>query len=247
MRVFSAFILALAFCSAAKAETLIARYDVNLGGLHLGDAMVHATVGAQNYKVTIAANVGVIFADRRIEGEASGTRKGAKLTPEHFQMTTSGGDTNAVDIGFTGATAVSANISPPISAELLRDRVPLTKEHLKGVLDPLSALLVTVLASTKSSSPCNGVLPIYTGYARFDLNLRPAARTEELNAAIVPCQARYVAIAGHSRSEEEETKNIELTIYFRKISDPHLWLIERISIPTPIGTVTVDRAEGRVG
>ena len=45
--------------------------------------------------------------------------------------------------------------------------MPLREQHLKGVLDPLSAIMV--LSRGSSANPCDRRLPIFDGKERFDL------------------------------------------------------------------------------
>jgi hypothetical protein len=243
-------VASFAFCSSANAEVFVSRYDVSVAGLHLGDAILYTSLSAQHYKVAVSADVGILFINQKVQGEASGSRAGAKLIPDHFRMVMSGTEDNAVDIRFAGSAAKSAKITPPLSAKLLNNRVPLTDAHLQGVLDPLSALLVTSLSSSSSSSdPCHDVLPIFTGYARFDVNLRPKPAGEaHRDSTVVTCQIHYVAIAGHPRSGGANgPQNLKLEIDFKRLSRPHVWVLQHLSLPTPIGTVTVDRAETRPG
>ena len=47
------------------------------------------------------------------------------------------------------------------------DTVPLREQHLKGVLDPLSAIMV--LSRGSSANPCDRRMPIFDGKERFDL------------------------------------------------------------------------------
>jgi hypothetical protein len=244
-------IASLAFCSGARAEVIVSRYAVSLSGLHLGDAILHTTLSAERYKVAVSADVGILLLNINVRGEASGTRTGAKLSPDRFRMVMSGGEDSAVDIHFADSAATSAKITPPLPARVLNNRVPLTEAHLRDVLDPLSALLVASLRSPSSANPCHDVLPIFTGYARFDVSLRPKAAGEARGESnVVTCQVRYVAIAGHPRSggnSASAPQNLQLEIDFKRLSRPHLWLLQHLSLPTPMGTVTVDRAETRAG
>jgi hypothetical protein len=160
----------------------------------------------------------------QIQGEASGARTGAKLTPEHFQIVMSGGDKGALEVNFANSAAAAQSGAA----------------RLRGVFDPLSALLAASLKPASASNhPCNGVLPIFTGRDRFDLNLRlKAADGAQPGRAFVICQAT----AG-SPQPGTGRPPIEWEIVLQKVSKPHFWLVERISMPTPKGAVVIDRAE----
>ncbi len=237
--------------SAAQAEVLVSRYAISLAGMYLGDAIVHTTLSAQHYKVAVSADVGVLFINRKLQGEVSGTRSGEKLAPEHFRMVMTGDEEdNAVDIRFSEKAVPVAKITPPPPARQVNNRVPLTEAHLKGVLDPLSALLAASLKSKAgSNNPCHDVLPVFTGFARIDVSLHPKPEGEESReTGMVTCDVHYAAIAGHPKSGGSEglPRTMRLEIVLKRIAKPRLWLLENLSFPTPVGTVTVQRAETRI-
>jgi hypothetical protein len=110
--------------------------------------------------------------------------------------------------------------------------------RLRGVFDPLSALLVASLKpSLPSNHLCDTVLPIFTGRDRFDLNLRPKPGGSAQREPIL-CEATLSQpLAGGGQ------RHLDWEIAFVKAANPHFWLVERILVPTPQGTVTIDRAE----
>jgi hypothetical protein len=212
----------LALFSSAEAETLVSRYTVNVSGIPAGDAVVQTTYSAKRYNIDVSADVGTIFESTKIQGTASGARAGVKLTPERFQLAMSGGEQGIIDVHFKGDGG---------SEETINTR-------LQGVFDPLSAMLATSLKPhSPSSNPCNHVLPIFTGKARFDLKLRQKQVDEEHSAAYVFCEVDYAPIPG------QEFQKIEFEIVFKKVTKPKFWLVERIQLPTNKGQVTIERAE----
>ncbi len=215
---------ALAISSLAKAEVFVSRYSVTLSGLPVGQAVLQATLSAKHYEVMISADVGTLIESTQIHGTASGSRAGVNLTPEHFRIVLTGGEEGAIDVNFAGGAGsggTAATVNP----------------RLRGVFDPLSALLVTSLKpSSPSKNPCTSVIPIFTGHARFDLNLHPkATASAEKEPAFVICQAEF----GGGLAQEK----LNMEIAFTKVPKPHFWLVEHLSLPTPKGTVTIDRAE----
>jgi hypothetical protein len=238
----SALLASSADFSHAHAEKFVSTYAVRFAGLPMGDAVVQAALEGRHYKVAVSADVGVLFINEKVRGEASGMRTGAKLTPEHFWMRMSGTQDSAVDIRFEGTAATNTKISPPLTETALKKRVPLQDVHLRGVLDPLSALLATALSAPSSSNPCDRVLPVFTGQARFDISFRPKAVSQELaEPSLAACQVRLVAIAGHMRGGGLP-QDFTMEVAFIKLSRPNLWTLQHLSMPMPIGTVTVDRA-----
>jgi hypothetical protein len=238
------FLLSFALASGAHAETLTSRYSVTLGAFHLGDAVFQASLGAKRYNVSITADVGAFFDNKKVHGEASGTRNGAKLQPAHFRMVMTGDDQNSVDVQFAGTAVKFSNVVPPPTPRALANGTPMTPALLKGVLDPLSALLAASLkAPAPSANPCRDVVPIFTGYARFDLSLRASPEQDTpKNAKTVTCLADYVHIAGLPGP-----RSLRLEIELMKLTKPRLWLIEHVTMMTPMGKLKIERTETRVG
>ncbi len=215
----------LVLCVTASAEVLISRYVVNLDGLRVGDATLRTDLDSKRYKVEISADVGLFLVSTQIKGEASGARSDVKLTPEHFQITMSGGDEEAIEFDFAN------------SAEAAADGAV----RLRGVFDPLSALLVASLKpSSASNHLCDTVLPIFTGRDRFDLNLRPKpAGSAQSEPALIRCEATLSQLL----TGGTQPRKLDWEIAFIKAATPQFWLVERISLPTANGIVTIDRAE----
>jgi hypothetical protein len=221
----AAFLTLSCFCATARAEVLTSRYAVSLDGLRVGEAILHTDLATSRYKIGVSADVGLLLVSTQIQGEASGARSGAKLTPEHFQISMSGDDEDLIEFRFANSPEAAADGAV----------------RLRGVFDPLSALLV---ASLKPSSPsdhlCNTVLPIFTGRERFDLNLRPKpADSAQLEPALILCQA---TLSEPLVGGTEETK-LAWEIGFMKSAKPQFWLVERLVVPTSKGVITIGRTE----
>ncbi len=210
-------------CWSARAEVVVSRYAVTLAGIPTGEVILQTKYNAKQYEVAVSADVGTILDSTKIKGTASGTRAGVKLTPERFQLVLSGGEEGTIDVNFKGTGGTDATVNP----------------RLRGVLDPLSALLLTSLKPLSSAgNPCNHMLPIFTGRARFDLGLHPkAADEEQKKSPIVLCEADYAATPG------QPPEKLDWEIAFTKVPKPHFWLLEHIALPTGKGTVSIDRAE----
>ncbi len=205
---------------SARAEVLVSRYNVSVDGIPAGDAVLRITFDAKRYEVAVSADVGTILESTKMQGTASGVRAGAKITPERFQLAVSGGEQGTLEVNFKGEDGPGETINT----------------RMRGVFDPLSALLATSLKPhAPSSNPCNHVLPIFTGRARFDLKLHPKLGGQvQSEPPVVVCEADYAALPG------EPFQNIGIEVVFSKVSKPAFWLVERISLPTTKGTVTIE-------
>jgi hypothetical protein len=215
----------LAFCSYAKAEVLSSRYSVNLNGVHIGDAIFHATLDAKRYKIIVSADVGMLLNSTRVQGEATGLRAGAKLTPEYFHLVTSDGQESAVNFAAPSEKGAKANPA------------------LRGVFDPLSALLVASLGPIAvAGAPCNKVIPVLMNRARFDVSLHPAPGNEDHEPRIITCRADFTAVVTPGGASAGMQK-IHWEVGFQKVTKYQLWLVEQLSLPTDMGTVTIERVE----
>jgi hypothetical protein len=212
---------------SASAEVLVSRYVVSLDGLHVGDATLRTDLDAKRYKVGVSADVGMFLVSTQIEGEASGARSDVKLTPEHFQIALSGGDQETIEFDFATSPEAAANGAV----------------RLRGVFDPLSALLAASLKP--SSAPnhlCSSVLPIFTGRDRLDLNLRPKpAGLAQKEPALVRCDA---TLSQPSAAGAVQPK-LDLEIAFMKTATPDFWQVERVALQTKQGLITIERADSR--
>lgn len=93
----------------------------------------------------------------------------------------------------TGVTKIKFTPPDPPSSKA----IPITEEHLKGALDPLSGVMALSLGDL--SKPCDQRLPIFDGKQRFDIvfkRARPAPR-----AAPQVCNVHLHQIAGHKKGK----------------------------------------------
>jgi hypothetical protein len=216
----------LAFCAQAQAELLISRYSVSLGGVRMGEAILHATIDAKHYKVEISADVGTLLNNTKVQGEASGSRAGLKLSPQYYKLVTSDGQESAIDFQASGADAKAAN-------------------PLKGVLDPLSALLAaSIRPSSATASPCDKVLTVLMSRAKIDASLHPAV-DEPKDPRLISCRVQFAPNA-KSAVNGQQLQSIQWEVNFQKLTKPELWLVEQVSLPTDLGTVTIERVETAV-
>jgi len=94
--------------------------------------------------------------------------------------------------------------APPLSKR--PDRIPVLKQHHRGILDPLSAFMVPLDRDGKiePAKACNRTIPVFDGWQRFNVRLSfSTTKNAKLggrdgyNGPVVVCKARYVPIAGH--------------------------------------------------
>jgi hypothetical protein len=150
-------------------------------------------------------------------------------------------------MGLNGGNVAALAIMPPLEEKA--DRVPLKDVHKRGVVDPVSALLMpaTTAGSLTEPANCNRTIPVFDGAARFDVVLTYAeTKTVEkpgYKGPVLVCNARYVPIAGH-RALRPSTKfmeeNRDMQVWLAPVEGTRLLVPMKISVRTMIGMSVVE-------
>jgi hypothetical protein len=191
----------------ARAGTqLDIRYDISVAKIAVGELVWTTTIGADRY--VTAANgkasgvASMLFAG---EGTVSATGKIANglFDADSFKANLVQDD----DKSNLSMTLDNGNVTDLVvtSSSAPKNRIPVTEQHKRGIVDPLTAMLIP--ASTVPAAPsreaCTRILPIFDGNRRYDLALsfkRMAtvkAETGYQGAAAV-CAVKLRPISGYS-------------------------------------------------
>jgi hypothetical protein len=246
--------LVAAFAGAAGAETrLDAHYAIKVAHITVGKSELLVTIGDTAF--TIAAS-GQASGMLRIlaSGEGAlrtiGTVTDGRLTPASFTLrTTSDKEQDAVKMAVDGGnvTELAAETSAPNA-----DRVPVTEAERKGIVDPLTALLISIEGNGNvvAAEACRRTLPIFDGRRRFDLALS-FKRIELVKAdkgyagPVVVCAVEFRPIAGHRRDSALlkylTARDIELA--FAPIAGTRLIAPFRLSIASLLGNLMIEANE----
>lgn len=243
----------LAFAPAAMAEPMRARYAVTLLGLPIGSATLDGDVGAGGYRIAVNAKLtglaAVVSSSRGAATAAGGFAKGVIQPAAYANTSSNAKETRTVRIAIQGGAMKGVDISPPIDP--VPDRVPLTAAHTKGIMDPLSALIMPTPGSEPVIGPaaCNRTLPIYDGFTRFDITLTYAGtrnvKSKGYVGPVVVCDARYTPIAGHRQRKPVQfmAENKDIQVWLAPVGDTRLMIPYRISVATMIGTTVIEATE----
>lgn len=240
-----------ALAGPAWAATLNVDYGISLAGLPIGSADLASTVEGTQYKLQVQARMtGLVGAMTSGKGgaTASGSVSGGRPVPSSFAVTSrSGKDLRNVRIGMAGGNVVAVDITPPL--EKREDRIPLSDSHKKGIVDPVSALVMIAAGKGEVTDPanCNRTIPVFDGAARFNVVLSYAeTRTVEragYRGPVLVCNIRYVPIAGH-RAQRPATKfmeeNRDMQVWLAPVEGSRLLVPLRIAVRTMIGMSIVE-------
>ena len=239
---------AVGLATPAAAQTLRVGYGITLAGIPLGTADLATSLEGSRYKLELGAKLtglaGAITGGRGA-ATAAGSVAGEKPLPASFALTSrTSRDERTVRMGLSGGSVAALEITPPIDEKA--DRVPLSESHKRGVIDPVSALLMPTRGNATDPANCNRTIPVFDGAARFDVVLSyvETRQVEKPGYAgpVLVCNARYVPIAGH-RALRPSTKfmedNRDMQVWLAPVN-PRLLVPLRISVRTMIGMSVIE-------
>jgi hypothetical protein len=243
-----------ALATAAPAETLKVNYGISLAGLPLGSADLATTLDSSKYSVQVGAKLtglAGLLTGGKGAATATGAVGGAQPVPASFAVTSrASSEQRTVRMGLTGGSVAAVEVNPPLDEK--PDRVPLNDTHKRGVLDPVSALLMPATAKGSLTDPanCNRTLPIFDGAARFDviLSYGETRQVEKpgYRGPVLVCNARYVPIAGH-RALRPSTKfmaeNRDMQVWLAPVEGVRVLLPLRIAVRTTIGMSVIEASQ----
>jgi Protein of unknown function (DUF3108) len=231
---------ALADAQPAKVRAV---YDISFNGLNVGSFEFNSEADAHNYTLNGQAKVSALFGAFSWGGEtrASGKVVAESPKPDGFTFDfKSNSKAGAMKMGFTGDTVSSVVHVPPLKVK--DNVVPLQAQHLKGVVDPMSAVML--MSKGTSENPCTRRLPVFDGKLRFDLMLSPRGQVQIKDqqsggqpAMGYVCRVKYIPIAGHKIDDETKffSRSNEIEIILRPIPSANVFVPYQITIPTIAG------------
>ena len=224
-----------------------ATYDVDFNGLNVGSYHFSSTHDGHTYTLTSSAKLSLLLGalrwtgDTQATGQVSGEHAKPKSFGFNYQAQSKAGSTR---MAFTGDTVTQVLQDPP--AKIKEGFIPVQESQLKGVLDPLSAVLA--ISAGTSGNPCNRRIPIYDGTQRFDLVLSPKGQValEDRKPSGQPtsgyvCRVRYIPIAGYRPDDSTKymAHNNDIEIVLRPLPNANIFIPYKVTIPTIAGPATI--------
>jgi hypothetical protein len=250
-------VAALVAATGARADVVHVTYRVSLIGLPIGAVHLDADLTPTSYSiqgVAKATGLARLLANARGASAGKGAIVQGHVSPATFATIAADSHmTRTIRMALAGNAVTGIEISPPFEDK--PDRVPLGPDDLKGVVDPVGAVIIPAPPSGPIVSPaaCERKVPIFDGYTRFDINLtyvgERSVATKGYEGPVVVCAARYVPIAGHRR-DRPATKfmadNKDLEVWLAPIESDRVLIPFRVSVRTMIGTTVVEASEFRI-
>jgi Protein of unknown function (DUF3108) len=247
MRLFAFAAAALAFAgSHAHAQSVKVDYNLSLAGLSLGTAALSSTFEGSKYQ--LGGTVKLSGLARMVTGgkgaaTAAGSIVGGQVQPTAFAVTAkSSSEQRTLRMGIAGGNVAAVEIDPPYEEK--PDRVPVKDADKRGVVDPMSALLMPAVASADMTDPaqCRRTIPVFDGAMRLNIVLT-YGETKTLDGPgyagpVLVCNVRYVPIAGHRPARPATkfmTDNKDISVWLAPVESQKLLVPVRIAVRTMLG------------
>jgi Protein of unknown function (DUF3108) len=224
-----------------------ALYQIDLNGFNVGTFEFQSQAESESYTLTANARLSILLGAFTWSGETRSFGMIVNQAPKpaafafDFQSNLRTGSTK---LGFSdGAVSDISNLPLTTATQPI---IPVREHHLKGVVDPLSAIMV--LSRAASTDPCDRRIPIFDGKERFDLLLsrKGEMRVTEQSPSGQPdvayvCRVRYLPIAGHKIDSETKfmAANDAIEVALRPVPSANMLVPYQINIPTMAGSATI--------
>src|SRR6185437_9763570 len=241
---------ALAENSLSAASRITAVYRVDLAGFNLGNFNLTTVFRGDDYEMRGEARFsilkGLVY---QWNGTTASTGHVTSAGPEPtmYALSYSDGGRKTEQLRMTfGAGAVTEVQIVPDKMPNPRD-IPVTKEQLEGVLDPMSGAFLSAHSENPNGDlkVCNQTLPVFDGTQRFDLvvtpkravNVRRTTPTGYAGPAVI-CAVKFIPIAGYQPDNpgiKLMSQTNEIEVWLIPVRNTNMYVPYRIVLPTPIG------------
>ena len=235
---------------AAASDELRVGYSIRLLGMSMGTAGLNARISPTQYEAEMSAKlsgIASIVSNAQGGARSSGSiEQGRVLSRAYATASSNSKETRTVRMALNGGAVRSVEVVPPAPSH--PDRIPVTDSHRRGVVDPLSAIFMPVRGNGNLIGPasCNRTIPIFDGYARFDVTLSFAGTQQVQSAAysgpVAVCRVRYKAIAGHRDRKQTRymENNRQIEVWLMPVQSARVLTPYRIAVATQMGQLVIE-------
>jgi hypothetical protein len=251
---------ALAEESTVTGMRIAVGYRIDLDNFNLGNFRFTASLNGSDYRVQGAGHfsiLGGLFYDLRTTTASSGKVTSAGPEPAAYMLNyAGGGDAGQLRMSFDSGAITTLSIIP--RRERDPREIPVTKNQLAGVLDPIAAAFFRARSNdpTGDLKVCDQTVPVFDGEWRYDLVLAPKrkaairkqATTGYASYAVV-CKVRFKPISGYAPDDPNikvmsYTDDIE--VWLVPVSGTDMYVPYHLQLPTDSGLLSVTSTALRV-
>jgi hypothetical protein len=233
-----------------SANRILAAYRVDLAGVNLGDFRLTTVFHGSDYEMQGEGRFSLLGG--LLYSWSGSTASKGKVTdngpqPAMYAFTSHDGDgSQQLHVTFDGGVVTKVSMSPTVKPTV--PIIPVTKEQLEGVLDPMTAVFLYARSENPNGDPkvCDHTVPVFDGEQRYDLVLKPK-RTVKLRkdastgysgfAAV--CSVKFNPISGYEPDDPDiklmsQAKDIE--VWLVSLPGTAMYVPYRIVLPTFAGS-----------
>lgn len=222
-----------------------ARYSLSFNGFEVGKYQFQSTFNGKSYSATSSANVSALFGAFTWKGQiaSNGVLEPAKPRPAAYKLTfKSKSKEGSVALAFDKDAIKSIALVPDKKPH--PDAVPVKEADLKGVFDPMSAILA--MTHSVNTKPCDRTVPIFDGKVRFNLIMsykgeQPFTDRSGQSSKLVVCNVKYQPIAGYKPKDFKKAwvDYDRMEIALRPVPKAQTVVPYRVTISTTLGSAVM--------
>jgi hypothetical protein len=237
---------AFAEASTGSTKRIVATYRVDLGGFNLGDFRVTTVLSGSDYEMRgegqFSVMGGLLYAWRGTTA-SKGKVTGVGPEPATYALNYNDGDeSQQLRVTFDNGAVTQVSMAPINKPS--PHVIPITKEQLAGVLDPVTAIFLYAHSDNPNGDlkVCDHTVPVFDGEQRYDLVLKPK-RTVKLQkdastgysgfAAV--CRVRFNPISGYQPDDPDirlMSQSNEIEVWLVSLPGTAMYVPYRIVLPT---------------
>jgi hypothetical protein len=236
--------------SVSTANRITAVYRVDIGNFNLGEFKLTTTFRGNDYAMRGEGRFkvleGLIYEWRGVTASYGRvTDTGPEPTMYAFNFADSAKMSERLRMTFDGRAVADVSIIP--RNRPLPRTIPVTKEQLEGVLDPMSGAFLSAQSDNPNGDPavCDKTLPVFDGRQRYDLVVSPkrtvtVKRTTPTGygGPAVICAVKFIPIAGYQPDNPAirlMQQSDEIEVWLIPVRASNRYVPYRIVLPTPVG------------
>ena len=221
---------------------VVASYKITFGGLgKIGTFNFTSHSSGSDYNLSADARIDTTVFDYNGAMTSTGNVLAAVTKPAYYtfrfkqKAILSSSKSKSLGIGFDQAGVKNVRWVPP--EDFPDGFIPVTKDQLRNVLDPLTGVMSLSVGDT--TRPCDRRLPIFDGRQRFDLVFTPADRPASPVADQV-CHVQMIPISGYKPGEGSESViRGTIEVVLRPVPKANIVIPYRVTVPTLIGAAVL--------
>lgn len=227
-------------------------YQVSLGRFNLGDFRVTTTLRGGGYQMRgqgkFSVLEGLVFKWQGVTSSRGRVTDDGPAPDSYAFSYSEGKRSERLRMTFGNGAVQQVSITP--KTRRMPDMIPVRREQLEGVIDPMSGAFLTARSANPNGdlSVCNQMLPVFDGKSRFDLVLKPKKRVMVQNRSrgsysgpAAVCRVKFIPISGYRRGDpgiRHMSQSNEIEVWLMPVRGTDMYVPYRIVLPTPVGNGT---------